>query len=230
MLLAIMMVALIVTPAAAQVTENSHTPRPYLDVQMVPPDLLPAPPQEGTKAYRWQIESVITAQQQITAEDKEAMLDEQHLRLELLIDVLAEHITRETHPKIFHLLDRVWMDTRGITDQAKQYWHTRRPYLVDTRVKLGVEPLDESPAYPSGHTCGSMVAAEVLGLLFPKQRAVLYAKVESIARNRILAGVHYPNDLDGGRILATQIMVALMQNDEFLADLKDARAELAAAK
>lgn len=225
-LLGFLLSALATPHVWAQSAANLDAPQPYLDAKNFPPELLPVPPQEGTKAHRWQVEAVLTAQQQITADDKSAMLDEQHLRLELLTDTLADNVARDTHPAIFHLLDRVWADTRGITDQAKNFWHTRRPYLVDSRVTLGVDPLDNSPAYPSGHTCGSMVAAEVLGLIFPKQRATLYAKAESIARNRVLAGVHYPNDLDGGRLLAMQIIGALMQNEEFRADLAAAKAEV----
>jgi hypothetical protein len=224
-LLSTLIVAIVAPPVWAQKAAPYEATQPYLDVQNFPPELLPVPPQEGTQAHRWQVEAVLTAQQQITAEDKIVMVDEQHLRLELLTDALADDVVRATHPAIFHLLDRVWADTRGITDQAKKFWQTRRPYLVDSRVKLGVDPIDSSPAYPSGHTCGSMVAAEVLGLIFPKQRATLYAKAESIARNRVLAGVHYPNDLDGGRLLAMQIIGALMQNEGFRDDLKAAKIE-----
>lgn len=89
-----------------------------------------------------------------------------------------------------------------------------------------VDRIDASPAYPSGHTSSSRVAAEVLGLLFPDRLAALRAKADSIAAHRIQAGVHYPVDIESGRLLAMLVLGALLKSDAFQSDLAAAREEM----
>jgi len=197
----------------------------YVDPETLPATLLPPPPVENSPANRAQIRAVVAAQKHVSQSDLMAMRDEQHIRLELMTKILGPDFTRDQRPKAFALLDRVWGDTRLVTDQDKNFWHTRRPYLVDRYVKLRIDPIDNSPAYPSGHTCASRVVAEILGMIEPTRLADLRVQADAIAWHRVEAGVHYPVDLDGGRMLAMQIIGALMQNDAFLDDLADAQAE-----
>jgi acid phosphatase (class A) len=70
------------------------------------------------------------------------------------------------------------------------------------------------------------VLAEVLGLLFPDRLPALRARAEDIARHRVEAGVHYPVDLDGGRLLAMLELGALTASRGFQDDLKSAREEI----
>jgi acid phosphatase (class A) len=42
----------------------------------------------------------------------------------------------------------------------------------------------------------------------------------------VIAGMHYPNDLDGGRLTGTAIAVALRNRPEFKADFDAAKREL----
>ena len=59
-------------------------------------------------------------------------------------------------------------------------------------------PLNNSPAYPSGHTTDTCVLAEILVLLLPEKMSALRARADEIAWHRVEAGVHYPVDLEGG--------------------------------
>lgn len=218
-------------PATAQAITSTEGRWFYINPGTLSPLLLPAPPASGSPEEKVQIEVIITrAQKDLTSADLTAMRDEQHVRLELMTQMLGPDFTREQKPKTFALLDRVMVDTRNLSDHAKNFWHTQRPYLVDRRVKLRIDPLDNSPAYPSGHTCFSWVMAEVLGMLYPDQAAALRARADVIAWHRVQAGVHYPVDLDGGRFLAMQIVGALMQNDAFQEDFAAARQEASLPK
>ena len=213
----------LVAPVTASASEAN-----YVQAQFLPPQLLPPPPAEGSAAWRSQIALVIQAQHKISLDDLAAMRAEQNLRVETITDTLGPSFNRQHLPKTFALLDRVMQDTGTISEADKKFWHTRRPYLTNARVKLYVDPIDASPAYPSGHTSGPRVLAEVLGMLEPEQLAALRARADAIARHRVEAGVHYPVDLEGGRLLAMLVIGALTANADFQDDLQAAREEMAA--
>lgn len=198
----------------------------YVAGAELPPQFLPPPPAEGSAAWKQNIDGVLAAQKHISRADIAAMRDEQHMRIGLVADVLGPGFTRAAYPHTFELLDGVLEDSEAIADADKRYWHTRRPYLTDARVKLMVDPIDQSPAFPSGHTAGSRVLAEVLGMIDPDRLADLRAKADSIAYHRIEAGVHYPGDVEGGHLLAMLIVGALANSDAFQSDLAAAREEI----
>jgi acid phosphatase (class A) len=57
--------------------------------------------------------------------------------------------------------------------------------------------------------------------------ADLRARADVIAQHRIEAGVHYPNDVEGGRLLAMLIVGALSENEDFQDDVENAKKEMA---
>ncbi|MDR3425564.1 MAG: phosphatase PAP2 family protein [Alphaproteobacteria bacterium] len=199
----------------------------YVQTQFLPPQLLPPPPAADSKAQRAQIDAVIHAQQGLSETELAALRNEQYLRIDLMTSVLGPSFNRARLPKTFAMLDRVFGSAEQVTEADKKFWRTRRPYLSDPRVKLYVDPIDDSPSYPSGHTTASRVLAEVLGMLAPDQRAALRARAEDIARRRVEAGVHYPVDLEAGRTLALLIVGALTANKDFQDDLVAAKNEVA---
>jgi acid phosphatase (class A) len=209
----------------ARAAEQTYT---YIAPETLPPQLLAPPPKEGSAAWRQEIDSVLTAQKSISRADLAALRDEQHLRFDLMTAVIGPDFTPQRFPKSFALLDHVLRDAGGVTEADKQFWHTRRPYLTDARVKLLVNPVDASPAYPSGHTSETRVLAEILGLLYPQKLEALRTRAAAIARHRVEAGVHYPFDVTGGECLAMLILGALLDNDAFQEDLGAARQEIAA--
>jgi acid phosphatase (class A) len=198
----------------------------YVGASDLPPQLLPAPSVEGSAERKKEIAAVIAAQKHVSKSDHAAMRNEQHVRIELMTAAIGPDFSREKHPAAFTLLDHLFSDATAITEADKALWHTRRPYLTDRHVKLLVDPIDSSPAYPSGHTSETRVIAEVLGLLYPGRLEALRARAASIAWHRVEAGVHYPEDVKGGELLAMLIMGALIKNDTFQADLAAARKEI----
>lgn len=202
----------------------------YIAPQTLPPQLLPPPPEEGTESWRREIDGVLAAQKNISATDLAALRDEQYMRLELMTSVIGPDFTAQRFPKCFDLINRAMRDSGAITEADKQFWHTRRPYLADSHVQLLVKPLDKSPAYPSGHTSGTRVLAEILGLLYPQKLDALRSRAAAIAWHRVEAGVHYPVDVRGGDELAMLIVGALLNNADFQSDLDAAREEIAASK
>ncbi len=209
---------------------DAKAPAPrYVAPETLPPLLLPPPPSENSAAWRKEAHAVEAAQQHVAAADLAAMRDEQHVRLDLMTSVMGEGFTRDRMPKTFALLDHVMAESAQVVEADKQFWRIKRPYLIDKHVQLRVDPLDDSPAYPSGHTAESRVLAEVLGMLMPDKLQNLRDRAEQIAWHRVQAGVHYPADIQAGRMLAMLITGALLANEDFQYDLSAAKREIADA-
>jgi acid phosphatase (class A) len=67
-----------------------------------------------------------------------------------------------------------------------------------------------------------------MGDIVPEKRDAIWERVQDYAWSRVIAGMHYPNDLDGGRLAGTAIAVAVRNRPEFMADFEAARRELRA--
>lgn len=197
----------------------------YITDRVIAPTLLAPPPAEGSDAWKRDIAVIVSMQQSPPEQDLAMAAQEVHMKPELVTQVLGEGINRADYPALFSLLDKASQDGKAINDAAKEYWHTRRPYLASTDVKALVAP-HANAAYPSGHTSGSLVWAEILAALFPDKRDALRDRAEQIAMHRVLAGMHYPSDLEGGRRLGLLTLGALWQSDAFRSDFIAAKAEI----
>jgi acid phosphatase (class A) len=62
--------------------------------------------------------------------------------------------------------------------------------------------------------------------MIPEKSRELFARGREYGDNRVVAGVHYPTDVEAGRLSATAIAAALMQSERFLHDFNEAKAEL----
>lgn len=113
-------------------------------------------------------------------------------------DLIAQHKLAESDAaRVLVLLNMALMDA-GIAylDTQYTYW-VLRPAQADPLIKM-TAPLPNSPSYPSGHASFSGAAAEVLGHLFPAEKAGLVARAEEATMSRMFGGIHYRFDGDAG--------------------------------
>lgn len=211
----------IAAPFLASATEAA----PYFPKETISPALLTPPLAPHSDAWNAEVASIITKQQHADATEITKAEKERVMRPELMTLATEPNLTRERFPLTYHLLDKVRITTREIGDYAKNYWHTKRPYIMDSRIKPLIEPHD-NPAYPSGHTVGSYVWAYTLALAIPEKQKDFLQRADEIAQHRVLVGMHYPHDLRGGRELALLTMGALLQNKDFLHDVENAKNEI----
>ena len=61
-------------------------------------------------------------------------------------------------------------------------------------------PPPEGDSYPSGHAMDSYLTAILLAQMVPEKRSALFERAASNAQSRVIAGVHYPSDLEGGKL------------------------------
>lgn len=197
----------------------------YFDADSISPTLLSPPLEVGSREQKNEIAKIVKMQKHPSKKDVEQAKAERKILPEILVEAVVPNLKRDNFPGVYALLDKVGNTSRGVTENAKKYWKAERPYLVDKRVKALVEP-SRSNSYPSGHSTGNYVWAHVMNMLLPKYGKEFYANAGIIAQHRALVGMHFLHDLDGGRQLALLIIGGLLQNEEFLQDLKKAKQEL----
>jgi acid phosphatase (class A) len=193
----------------------------------VPLPSLVAPPSPNSDSYKREIEVIIQRQATLSAKEKKAIYDERHVNPEMMVTpTLGAKFNATTYPALFKLLTQASSDSWRIGDEQKDYWHTLRPWLADSRVHLYV-PEIKSPGYPSGHTVTNYVWASILSELWPEKSAIFFSRAEAIAMHRVDGGAHFFHDIEGGKQLAKLIYTAMRRNPDYQQELAEVRAEIA---
>jgi len=139
--------------------------------------------------------------------------------------VLGKAIDEKQLPATARLFTRMRSTEDELTGPAKKAFKRVRPYLSSSEIKPLVRP-SVSGSYPSGHTTNATLAAIVMGNIVPEKRDAIWARAIDYSQSRVVGGMHYPNDLFGGKLAGTAIAVALQSQPEFKADFAAARREL----
>jgi acid phosphatase (class A) len=132
-------------------------------------------------------------------------------------------------PKTAALFAAVREDFIPVNRGAKAVWPRQRPPFVDPRVKPCVE-FSDSGAYPSGHGIQSALWAALLGELLPEHAAGFQARALETRRMKLFTGVHYPSDLEAGRILGEALAREMLKSPALQAALAECRAEIAGVR
>ncbi len=107
---------------------------------------------------------------------------------------------------LYALLSATMFDAQlGCWDAKETYWFIR-PWQADPAITVvATVGKPNHPSYPSGHSCVSSSAAEVLSTFFPEQRAQLDAMVIEAGLSRMYGGIHYRFDIEAGQTLGRDV-------------------------
>ncbi|PAD66381.1 hypothetical protein CHH83_24295 [Bacillus sp. 7586-K] len=114
------------------------------------------------------------------------------------------------------------------TNPAKSYYNYMRPFrwsdevsLVPALVPAKKDDPTSDGGFPSGHTNAAYLAAYALAYSVPEKYEELMTRASELGNSRIVAGMHSPLDVIGGRVMATATAAAVL-NDPANASLKEA--------
>jgi acid phosphatase (class A) len=126
------------------------------------------------------------------------------------------------------LLERASADLFPLVGASKDFYRRPRPYLVENRPLCIVptEGLTRGGSYPSGHSAAGWLYGLLLAETVPEHASAILARARAFGESRVVCGVHYLSDIEGGRTLATALVATLAANDDFTADLAAARREI----
>lgn len=208
-------------------------PAGYLDAPLDGLALLAPPPADGSARAEAELQIFHdtralegSARWALAAEDAEG--DPAHI-LGAFNCAAGVEITPDSAPATAALIGRAMIDAGGIIGSAKSHFARPRPVLVaegPTCVPVS-EGFAASGSYPSGHSTVGWMYALILAELMPDRAAEIMARGRAYGESRVVCGVHYPSDVEAGRLTATAVFAALQSDADFAADREVAAAELA---
>ncbi|WP_457319707.1 phosphatase PAP2 family protein [Roseateles sp. P5_E11] len=134
-----------------------------------------------------------------------------------------------SHPETEAVLVTLWCNLGAPLFYFKRKFARGRPAIccedLNCMFPKGDDFYPAHPAYPSGHSMQAHALAYFYAQLFPSLTDRLMAAAADIARNREVAGLHYPSDSQAGKLLASQVVDMLFQSPSFCHAAKLAAAE-----
>ena len=123
------------------------------------------------------------------------------------------------------IFQKVRTDT-GLTvyDQKGRY-RRPRPFIRDSAITPCLAR-ESGYSYPSGHSTVARVFGLMLSDLVPASSGTFMAYADQAGLNRVIGGVHYPSDIEAGKILGDAVYKALKQNRAFMTDMDTLRKNL----
>jgi acid phosphatase (class A) len=186
--------------------------------------VLGPPPPPPSAAGKADIAAVLAAQAARSEADVKAAQEDDATSVFRYADVLGPGFKPEAIPFAATFFKDVGAEATQMVGPAREYFNRPRPIVEDPRVMPAVKAANAS--YPSGTSTFAYTAAILLAAMVPEKAAAIFARAGTYAHNRVVAGVHYPTDVEGGRIAASVIGNALLTDDAFKADYATARAEV----
>ena len=159
-----------------------------------------------------------------TAEDASAIKTEGKFTPFIFSEELGPWFNPDDLPRTAAFLKEVNQDAGNVCGDAKEIFHRERPYIMDSRIHPCAEK-EKSYSYPSGHSTGPMVLALTLSQMFPQHADALIARARLIGDDRVVAGQHFPSDVEAGRTLAKAIFQQMLKNPDFQAAMEKAKDE-----
>ncbi|WP_019909168.1 S-layer homology domain-containing protein [Paenibacillus sp. HW567] len=107
------------------------------------------------------------------------------------------------------------------TSPSKSFYQYKRPFrwkdtsiIVPTLVPVISDKPSSDGGFPSGHTNASYLAALALAYAVPERFQELVTRASEMGNNRIVAGMHSPLDVMGGRVLATALAASALADPD----------------
>ena len=187
--------------------------------------LLPPPPALQSEEQKRDLDKLLAIQKARTPADEQRALADATSGTFGFADVLGPKFTAAAVPKLALVVEKVRGDGAAVENVGKDNWKRARPFETSKDIRA-VGDLPKGHSYPSGSSTVGYLTAIVLANMVPEKSAALFARGREAGDNRLVLGVHYPTDVEAGRLLATAIATALFQNSTFLEDFTEAKAEL----
>jgi acid phosphatase (class A) len=192
-------------------------------------NLLPPPPADGSPGDKRDLETVLAMQKTLTAERLERIhTDTEQSVYRVAGEVLGPSFTKDRLPLAGEFFDKVNKDSAVGVRAIKQKYKRLRPFQAskDVQSPPDIAAASQGPTYPSGHGTFGAEVALLLSMMVPEKRSELFARGWQYGEQRIMSGVAYPSDWEGGHIGATVMVTLMLQKPEFRADFAAVKAEV----
>ncbi len=108
------------------------------------------------------------------------------------------------------IIKKMKNEVKPIIKYHKNYFNSPRPNQIAEILGIDFDFDDlnsaKSPSYPSGHAAQAFYLAHNLSNEFPELREDFYILANMIAESRVDRGVHFPSDIEAGKLLASKLV------------------------
>ncbi|ATQ43335.1 acid phosphatase [Caulobacter mirabilis] len=211
--------------------------KPYVDPAVIAQPVLAPPPVEGSPEDADDVAAVMRRQAATDAARWKIAGDDADWLYDRFAEVVGAPLTRDRAPITVNMLNRVMRQVGRPVFDAKDVYKRARPYqrLQLSRVcGKGSAPAPDPDAakrtsYPSGHSAYGWATALMLAQAAPEKAGAILERGRQYGESRIICGMHFPSDIEAGRLVATTVVSRLAASPAFRTDLACAKAELAGA-
>ncbi|MHC8492738.1 acid phosphatase [Thalassospira sp. SM2505] len=196
----------------------------YIDPAKFDSTLYLAPPPKGIFAED-DLDIVLKWQERRTQELEQQAIRDSEQSVFNWDDVLGADWKAENFPIAKQFFHQVYKTESNLNKQGKEKWDRARPGTVSDKVSA-VSEFKNYGSYPSGHSAFSHFTAIVLADMIPERRDEIMQRGWDLAYNRVIGGVHFPSDIEAGRLLGAICAVMVRDNPAFIADFDEAKAEV----
>lgn len=187
--------------------------------------ILPPPPADDSAETKRELAEVLTLQVTRTPKMEARAKADAEENIWRFADVMGPKFTPEALPKFAAFFDRVVATEGAVVDPAKDFWKRPRPHQLSDLVKPAVK-MSSSGSWPSGHATVGTLMGIVLSNMVPEKRTEIMTRAAEFAHNRVVGGIHFPSDVEMGKISGSVIAAIIMRQDDFQAEFTEAKAEL----
>jgi acid phosphatase (class A) len=198
--------------AAKSVADLYYVPAGAVDLTQ----LLAPPPDPDSAMQKYDSRKIAEVLTERTPSDVAQASADAHRNVFVFGPVMGANFDEAHLPLTAALFKRANNDTEIFIDLAKA--HFQRPRPAGSPETHG--------SYPSGHAAFASSAAILLSQMVPEKRDAIFARAAIFAESRIIAGVHYPTDVEAGWISGTVMAQVLMSQPKFQTDFAAAKAEV----
>jgi acid phosphatase (class A) len=190
--------------------------------------LIPPPPAAKSFAEQSELEVVLQLQAARTpAQSERAKAIDSEDVFFFGSEILGAGFTPGNYPETAELFALLREDFLALNRTAKGAFSRKRPPFVDRRVECCLRVTD-SGSYPSGHGMQSALWSIVLAELAPALRDRFDARGRESRWSRIVAGAHFPSDVEAGRVIGEAFAKKVLASPAFQDRMRAARTEFAA--
>jgi len=186
-------------------TDNPKTWKVSKSITIDWENLLPEPPRNNSEETKKELKYLADLTENLSIKQKNMVYSVDNEPLDLYNDILRRNKLKMPKSDF----KKVWDITRPVIMNLKHKFNRPRPEQLAKFYGLKVNVIEtdthQTPAYPSGHTAYTAVAAYLLSDMYPEHSGEFFSKVGDAGYARCLQGVHYPSDNEASMVITGAI-------------------------
>jgi len=174
--------------------------------------LIGPPPKLGSPEFHEQMAIVLWLQK--TRTPSQIAFVEKTLDTKRFAPIVSRDLLDVDGIELKKTIDDAISEVRDDYDALKAVYDLPRPFQVNDTIK----PVGEArpvASYPSGHAIRAIVYARLFAEVFPDKKDALMDLAIRIGYGRVIAGVHYPDDIVSGQKLGHAYADVIVEQPAF---------------